>query len=150
MKPKATDSQMLCKFKLCCGKNNSAVQMQMHTGMKIQISFTIFFFFCLMLLVKTKIFRSHRASFDDLSKDWVGTLGLFFIWEHFQPHFHWPFISWDCHAKLGVEELRSGPCIIKVLKPLHHNLTEDNEWTHKNKRRYRSQSGNGFLFEFIC
>lgn len=44
MKPKATDSQMLCEFKLCRAKNHSAVQMQMHTGVKIQISFTIIIF----------------------------------------------------------------------------------------------------------
>lgn len=44
MKPKATNSQMLCKFKLHCGKNNSAVQMQMHTCVKIQISFMIIIF----------------------------------------------------------------------------------------------------------
>lgn len=44
MEPKATDSQMLCKFKLCCGKNNSAVQMQMHTGVKNSDIFHDYYF----------------------------------------------------------------------------------------------------------
>lgn len=35
--------------------------------------------FVLVLLVKTKIFRSHHASFDDLVQDWVGTAILGFV-----------------------------------------------------------------------
>lgn len=94
-------------------------------------------FFGLVLLVKTKIFRSHHTRFDDLVQDWVGTAILGFVLHlgNFQPHFYWPFISWDCYTKL-----HWGVALAQVLKPLHPNLTKDNEWTHKNKwRRYRSQ-----------
>lgn len=35
--------------------------------------------FVLVLLVKTKIFRSHHARFDDLVQDWVGTAILGFV-----------------------------------------------------------------------
>lgn len=73
-KPKATDSQMLCEFKLCCSKKNSAVQMQMRTGVKLQISFTIIILMCLTGLSKQMIFGSRHATDEVLveGQKWVG------------------------------------------------------------------------------
>lgn len=109
--------------------------MQMRTGVKLRISFTIIILLrVLSLLSKQRIIGSHHYSYDVLvlGQDWVDTPILSFVLhlEHFPA-----LLSLILHIVGHGHKtaLSTGPWVIKVLKPFQweYEVTEDVSYASK-------------------